>query len=243
MINRLRKAGLLAVTAVVIAACDNDDRNTPQAPIPVPPAQATFDVTVTNLTNAQPMSPLAVIAHNFNYSAFAIGETATPGLEQMAEGGDNSGLLAEADAVQGVMITDSGAAPVPPGMSDTMSFTIDAANVGLTGVTVLTMLVNTNDAFSGLNSYPLANVAVGEEAVQYVVAYDAGTELNTELGTAIPGPVSGGEGFNAARDDRNNFVTMHAGVVSQDDGFMSSNLSQDHKFDNPVLRISIRRTQ
>jgi len=60
-------------------------------------AMAAFDVTVANLTNAQPLSPIAVIAHRDGYSAFAVGSPSSVGLEQMAEGGDNSALLAEAD--------------------------------------------------------------------------------------------------------------------------------------------------
>ena len=72
----------------------------------------TFEVTVTNLTNAQPLSPVAVIAHQSGYSTFTIGTAATAGLELMAEGGDNSMFLAEADADANVLTSASGAAPM-----------------------------------------------------------------------------------------------------------------------------------
>ncbi|NRA62778.1 MAG: hypothetical protein HRU25_18160, partial [Psychrobium sp.] len=55
-----------------------------------------------------------------------------------------------------------------------------------------------------------------------------------------PGPVAMGTGFDAARDDIN-LVTMHAGVVSSDDGLMSSVLDQSHKFDSIVARVTIER--
>ncbi|WP_277750232.1 spondin domain-containing protein [Pseudoalteromonas sp. PS5] len=72
-------------------------------------------------------------------------------------------------------------------------------------------------------------------------AYDAGTELNTEAQGSIPGPADGGEGFNVERNDNQNMVTMHSGVVGNDDGLTSSTLTSIHKFDNPLLAITIER--
>ena len=74
------------------------------------------------------------------------------------------------------------------------------------------------------------------------IAYDAGTEADTELAAEIPGPVGGGEGFNAARDDQGDRVSMHSGVISQDDGLVTSDLTGQHRFDNPVVRVLIERT-
>ena len=50
------------------------------------------------------------------------------------------------------------------------------------------------------------------------------------------------EGFNAARNDRADQVSMHPGVVSRDDGFATSDLTNQHRFDNPVVRVRITRT-
>ena len=58
----------------------------------------------------------------------------------------------------------------------------------------------------------------------------------------IPGPAGGGEGFNANRDDEADRVSMHSGVVSQDDRLASSALTEQHRFDNPVARVRIERT-
>lgn len=113
---------LLLAVSQFLAACDNDDAVIPALPPPPPPpAMASFDVTVTNLTNAQPLSPIAVIAHQSGYSLFSVGSPATTGLEEMAEGGDNSTLLAEADADAMVTATGSGAAPVGPAGSETVT--------------------------------------------------------------------------------------------------------------------------
>jgi hypothetical protein len=159
----------------------------------------------------------------------------------MAEGGDNSALLAEADADAMVIATGSGAAPIGPAGSETV--TIELLNLERLGLhfSVATMLVNTNDAFTGLNAIPVETMAVGDVLTIHGNAYDAGTEADSELATDIPGPAGGGEGFNAARDDQADQVTMHAGVVSSDDGFASSALTEQHRFDNPVVQIRISR--
>lgn len=228
-------SGLLA-----IYACDSDPA--PPPPPPPPPAMASFDVTVSNLTNAQPLSPAAIIAHQDGYAVFSIGAAATAGLEEMAEGGDNAALLAEADADALVIVTGSGTAPIGPAASETV--TIDLLESDLPGlrISVATMLVNTNDAFTGLNAMSVEGMAVGDVVSVHGNAYDAGTEADTEAAAAIPGPAGGGEGFNAARDDQADRVSMHAGVVSQDDGFPTSDLGEQHRFDNPVVQISIERT-
>ena len=104
------------------------------------------------------------------------------------------------------------------------------------------MLVNTNDAFSGLNAMQVDNMAVGELISRTSIAYDAGTEADSEQATTIPGPAGGGEGFNAARDDQADRVSMHSGIVSRDDGFATSDLTEQHRFDNPVVMVRIVRT-
>ena len=49
------------------------------------------------------------------------------------------------------------------------------------------------------------------------------------------------QGFNAARDDRNDRVTMHTGVVTMDDGLATSTLTGQHRFDNPAVQVRIER--
>lgn len=236
--NRSLRLLLAGSVALIAAACDNDNNDGIAAP---PPPVASFAVTVTNLTNGQPLSPVAVIAHQSGYSVFTVGTAATTGLETLAEGGDNSTLIAEADADAQVMASASGAAAIGPAGSETI--TIDVLQSDLPGlsVSVSTMLVNTNDAITGLNGASVADMMAGDSISWQTIAYDAGTEANTEAAAHIPGPAGGGEGFNAARDDLADRVAMHAGVVSQDDGFAVSDLTGQHRFDNPVAQVSIER--
>lgn len=237
---RLLAIGCVAITA---AACssDNDGNGGGNVITPPPVVMSTFEVTVTNLTNGQPLSPIAVIAHQNTFPVFAIGSPASAGLETLAEGGDNSALLAEAMAVTGIGDTASGAAPIGPAGSETVSLTMNANTLGLMTISVSTMLVNTNDAITGVNAVPLVGMQVGDSVTMRSIAYDAGTEANTEAAAHIPGPAGGGEGFNAARDDIADRVAMHSGVVGQDDGFVTSDLTGQHRFDNPVAQVRIER--
>ncbi len=232
-----------ALGALLLQACSSSSNSStpPPPPPPPPPAMASFDVSVVNLTGAQPLSPVAVIAHQDGYAVFMIGTAATTGLEELAEGGDNTALLAEADADANVLASASGAAPIGPAGSETIN--IEVLETDLPGllISVSTMLVNTNDAISGINGVAVGDMAVGDVVSLRAIAYDSGTEANTELAGEIPGPAGGGEGFNAARSDRVDIVAMHSGVISQDDGLATSDLTGQHRFDNPVSQIRIER--
>lgn len=237
------RLGLILAGLFSLTACDNDSASIIAAPPPPPPPppMVSFDVTVTNLTNAQPLSPIAVIAHQSGYSFFAIGSPATTGLEEMAEGGDNTALLAEADADAMVTVTTSGAAPIGPAASEVVTIDLPESELPGLRISVATMLVNTNDAFSGLNGMQVGGMAVGDVLNIRSIAYDSGTEADSEEAASIPGPAGGGEGFNPARDDQADQVSMHSGVVSGDDGFATSDLTEQHRFDNPVAQILIVR--
>ena len=67
--------------------------------------------------------------------------------------------------------------------------------------------------------------------------------LPVTLAVTIPGPAGGGEGFNAVRDDSNDVVAFHAGVVSQDYGLANSALSANHRFLNPGAKLTITRIE
>ena len=235
------KTWLAGLSAFALAACSSSDDPAPVTPPPAP-AMASFDVTVTNLTNAQPLSPVAVVAHQDGYSVFAIGSAATAGLETLAEGGDNSMLITEADADMNVLASGSGAAPIGPAGSETVTVEVLESDVPNLRFSVSTMLVNTNDAISGINGVDVSGLAVNDAWSGRGIVYDAGTEANSEAAGTIPGPADGGEGFNAARDDRDDRVAMHTGVITRDDGLATSALTGQHKFDNPAVQVRIERT-
>jgi len=231
---------IIPFACLLLAACgsDNDDNmvTTPVPPAPAPtPTQYEFKVTALNLTNAQPLSPLGAALHTTG-QFWTIGEMASEELEKLAEGGDNSGLL----GLSVVNASASSDAPLGPGsMTELMLTTTSLTDQK---ISLISMMVNTNDGFTGLSALDVSSLAVGDSLTRTTVAYDAGTEANTEAAGTIPGPADGGEGFNEARDDVN-FVARHPGVVTNEDGLSGSVLSPEHKFDNPLAKVVITRTQ
>ncbi len=222
----------LLMSGLYLTGCssDNDD---------APPADAMYEVTVINATNNQPLSPVAVITHSNSFTAWTVGSAASTELEYIAEGGSNRQLIDS--LVNEDASTASGTAAIGPGGSETISITASESTQTL--LTVATMLVNTNDAFSGITSIDISGLAKGDTMTMHARVYDAGTEINDEMAGSIPGPVSGGtgEGFNAARSDITDTVRSHGGVVSADDGLSASGLDQSHRFDNPGMIVTITR--
>lgn len=194
-----------------------------------------YEVTVVNQTHNQPFSPLAALLHTASYSSLSLGTSASAGLEVLAESGDNSQFLAEANADSTVGGTKAGSGIIPPGMQETITFTGTGSQI-----TLVSMLVNTNDAIAAIIRMDLGTMAVNEEKTFSANVYDAGTEGNSEAASDVPGPAAGGEGFNAARNDRD-LISTHPGVISIDDGLASSALKASHRFDNPVAKIIIKR--
>lgn len=239
--RKLIVPGLLS--ALALSACGGSSNSSSSPATPPPPVDrtASYTIAVTNLTNAQPLSPIAVVGHDGSFQVFAIGAPATPGLEDLAESGSNAAFIAEAEAA-GALQALSGAGVIMPGANDSVSMVINDEDIADLNLSVATMLVNTNDAFTGVNRLDISVMAVGETRQMNLIAYDAGTEADTEEAATIPGPAAGGEGFNAARDDDADRVSMHAGVVTSSDGLATSGLTEQHRFDNPVARLSITRT-
>lgn len=230
MKHSIKLAAIAALgTSLLLQGCMHDEKS----------AHRAFTVAVTNLSSNQPFSPVAAVLHKSGYNGFALGGMASNGLEQLAEGGDNSAFITEAGANNKVLESASGVGIITPGGSESLQV------LGLSTkprLTLASMLVNTNDAFIGLNDVDLSELGRDESLVLHARVYDAGTEANSETVATIPGPAAGGEGFNAARDDRD-FIAIHPGVVSQDDSLTTSALDASHRFDNPGAKIVITRTE
>lgn len=236
---------VMFMSGLIISCSDSDGHDAPPPHNPIPMTEA-YDVTVTNLTAGQPLSPIAVILHNANYSVFTINTAAPIELEVLAEGGDNTSLLASADASDNVYDTTAGMAPLAPGASETFSVQTDEGINDNLQLSLISMLVNTNDGITAINQLTIGALEVGEQMTVTGSSYDSGTEANTETADTMPGPAAVGgtqEGFNATRDDVANVVLSHSGVVTHDDGLAGSALTVMHRWDNPVIRVSITRTQ
>jgi len=256
MKNQLFKVSLLALLVSVTSACNSDGDNDSAVAPEADDNSATYTVHFTNLTYNQPLAPAAIILHEPGYHAFVDGESASVALEELAEGGSPDMLLSEASTSASYLDSISTGAPTGPrGTSETSTLVIpDVEDLRLS---FASMLVNTNDAFTALNSVDVSNMAVGQSTSFMTPTWDSGTEENLETASTMPGPAAtdaggGGEaaGFDAARDDLFDLVHFHGGVVTNAnatdaslEGLSTSVLNESHRWNNPTAKVTITRTR
>lgn len=234
--KKIVSVGFSVCSFAILSACSGgDSSNSDASKVTLP----SYELTFTNLTSNQPMSPLAIAFHGADYAAWTVGQTASLGLETLAESGSGTSFLLEATDA-GASSTAVGAGLIMPGNEEIIELT--SSSIDELKITLATMLVNTNDAFVGKQGVDLNSLSVGDEVDYFLPVYDAGTEGNSELTGTIPGPADGGEGFNVLRDDVN-VVAMHPGIVSNQDGYSESVLDSTHRFDSPAAKLSFKRTQ
>ncbi len=212
------------------------------------PVQAqNISIALTNLTGGGYFTPLLIAAHAPANHLFQAGSQASVNLQSMAEGGDISGLVADMQALGADIVQNPAAGLLAPGATATASLTTVAGNSVLS---LVAMLLPTNDGFVGLDSMSLPLVA--GSYTYYLNAYDAGTEANNEIingGGApgvlgIPADPGGNNGTGATgvtTTETNNTVHIHGGVLGDSDsaGGLSDLDSRIHRWLNPVAKLVI----
>ena len=226
--SALAVAATMAVAAVALVAV---------AASPAAGQQTvTYNVTIENLTSGQPFTPPVVAAHTSGMDVFNVGQAASAEVQAIAENGNNDPLVALLGGSAAVLDSASGTAPVKPGESATI--TVEAPSGSL--LSVVFMLICTNDGFSGVDSMTLA--ASGSESVD-ANAYDAGTETNTEDFADIVPPcqdligVSSADAGTGETDPalaEGGVITAHQGIQGGTDLTVS-----DHGWTDPVARITV----
>ena len=211
---------------------------------------AEYTVTITNLTRGIYFTPLLVTAHDPSASLFTTGEVASANLQAMAEGGDISGLVSDLESLSATISANPAEGLLGPGM--TVETTLDTeTNTTNSVLSIVAMMLPTNDGFVGLNSYALPT-NVGEEVTINLSAYDAGTEANDEIvgsgapgeaGFPAPGPVGEASGMNGTgiAADVEGFVHVHRNVLgdlSDTDGVSDIDATV-HRWLNPVARVTV----
>lgn len=193
-------AAALATTALLAGAATADDHGT-----------KTWRVTITNLTppgagapGSQPLSPPLLVVHSKKADVWSAGELASHGVAAIAEDANNSVLESALPHVAGVASVATGAGgPIPSGQS--RSFMVESRGA-YDRLSIVTMLVNTNDAFTGVDSLKLR----GRGSTTMAMAYDAGSERNNELKSHIPGPCCGNP---FVRDPEGALIGPHGGIT------------------------------
>ena len=213
-----------------------------------PAGAVDFDVRIDNLSNAIYYTPFLAAAHPDDTSLFQVGQPASASLQAMAEGGDISGLVADVNGLGATVVENPAGGLLGPASSVTFEMNTDGTSN--TRLSIVSMLLPTNDAFAGLNA-----IEIPTEPGTYVYnvnAYDAGTEANDEIVNgggapgvpgipADPGGLTGTGGTGAASVDANTTVHIHRGTLGDTDPTAgASDLdSRVHRWLNPVIRVTI----
>lgn len=194
--------------------------------------EATYRVTVTNTTDGQYFTPPNFAAHDLDVRVFRRGREASPGVQAVAENGAVP-VLAQELTDAGIANVVGGDAPIPPGESVTFEITTNERRFSL-----VTMLICTNDGFGGVNNLAFPGDD-GDVRTTSISAYDAGTEINTEIrGDLVPAPFCG-EGDGATETDpdlaENSTISRHRGIRGVGD------LGDEFDFSRTVGEVSIER--
>ena len=218
----------IAITAAMLAGLST--ASTATAEDYYRPKARTYEVTITNITRGQILSPPVIFSHKRGFRLFELGQPASAEVAAIAEDAVN-GPLEDALAVDPKVYDQAtGTAPIPPGQSATL--TLQSAR-GARFFGAIGMLVVTNDAFFGAQGVKLPR----HGSVSFrAVAYDAGSEGNSESCEEIPGPPCGNPGVRNV-ETAEGYVHVHAGIH----GIGDLEPSQ-HDWRNPTVLITITRT-
>jgi archaellum component FlaF (FlaF/FlaG flagellin family) len=200
-----------------------------------------YRVTITNITNSIIFTPIVVASHRKKISIFELGEPASEALAKIAESGahdDEDGTDGIDDILEsnGATVKNSGG-PLLPG--DSITVEVSAAH-GARRITVVSMMLPTNDGFIALNGVKAPKRG---SVTYYSPGYDAGTEPNDELCISIPGPQCDGEGRSL--DDGNDvgYVHIHSGIHGTIAGLLPDFADAVYDWRNPVAKITITRVR
>lgn len=245
-IKQIRWTTLTAMICVCLAAITvTADHHEPMPMGPMP----NYRVTIENLSGGQALTPPLIVSHTGDAQLYQVGEPAGEAIQAIAENGNLDPLLGALEgsmAVADVVVSDMGPL-VPAGNPGGTDFASSVnlmihANHRVHYLSFISMLICTNDGFTGLNSVALP--AKGSR-VLFVSGYDAGTEINTEDFADLVPPCQGligissdDEGTGASNPDlaEGGVVHYHMGIAGGDDL-----LADVHGWGNPIAKITITR--
>lgn len=206
-----------------------------------------YEVTVTNLTPGQPITPPLLVTHSADAGFFSIGEMASNGIQQLAENGNSIPLVETLQGKSGIVSIVQGETPLVPandpgntGLRHSETFVVSSEG-NIRYLSFASMLVCTNDGFAGIDSVKLP---INQKTV-YAMAYDARTEMNTEDFADLVPPCQGAIGVSSDDEgtDESNDVILEEGIIIPHPGIMGGDdlLESVHAWENPVVKIDIVR--
>ena len=240
-----KKTGIFVMTAIVtmlavVSVAGMPESNAAKSQM--------YEVTITNLTPGQPITPPLLVTHSNDAGFFTPGEVASDELQQLAENGNAEYLIEMLQGKTGISDIVQGNTPLVPandpgetGLDYSETFTV-SAGANMRYLSFASMLVCTNDGFTGIDSVKLPFY---KQKTVYATAYDARTEMNTEDFADIVPPCQGAIGVTS--DDEgtgtSNPVIAEDGVIISHPGIMGGDDLQRnvHAWANPVVKIDIVR--
>jgi Spondin_N len=215
------------------------------------PRERSYEVTITNLTSGQPLTPPAVATHKGGFHVFEVGQAAFYGVKEIAENGNLEPLLfdlARHKKVSDSLATTTGPL-VPDGtpgaamFEDSVTFTIDGGP-GVRYLSFVSMLVCTNDGFTGLDGLRLPS-RMGRSLTVSTNGYDAGTEINTEDFADLVPPCQSLIGVSSGEPGTgtSNPSLAEGGVIHHHPGIAGGAdlIPQVHGWTDPVAEVTVTR--
>jgi hypothetical protein len=202
-----------------------------------------YEVTITNLTTGQLLSPPVLAAHSADYAVVQVGEKASEGIWTVAEQGNPMKLAEQLRAtpeVASVVVADGPVHRIGGPGENSVSLRIESH--GADRLSVAMMLGCTNDGFTGLSSVPLSRGMV--PVTYYGAAYDAGTERNNQLWSSMPdgcnalGPAPRDADGQNDRDLTDEPITMHPGIIAA-----AGDLGPEFAWGEAVVKITVQRVE
>ncbi len=211
------------------------------------PSDAVYEVTITNLTESgQWFTPPVIATHRASARIFRLGRPASFELKEVAENGNLTPLveaLSNSSRVSDVVVAAGDPPPLMPGGSISVQI---SAGRGARFLSFASMLICTNDGFTGVDSMKLPR-KVGQTRTVTAAAYDAGTEINTEDFADIVPPCQllGGVSSDDEGTGTSNPALFERAVVHRHRGIrgISDLVPEIHGWDNPVTMITVTRIQ
>lgn len=193
---------------------------------------ATYKVTIQNVTKGVIFTPTLAATHKRSISFYDVGSAASEPLAAIAEGGNVGPLKEILDNATNV-VTETA-------VSDGLLFPGDTTELIIKGnrradvFSLSAMLLPTNDTFVGLRNVRLPRFG---KKVYRAVAYDAGSEENTEVCADIPGPQCGGDGApSPAAEGDEGYIYPSPGISGE--GELSA---LAYNWADPVAIVTIER--
>ena len=207
-----------------------------------------ISVKITNLSNGLYFTPLLVAAHSDEVDFYELGEPASDHLQAMAEGGNFTGLSADAKENGAVVVENPAVGLLAPGHSATAKLKGIKRHNNYLSVTA--MILPTNDGFVAADAIEIPKKA--GTYTFYLNGYDAGTEVNDEIinGGGLPGSpgipgAPGGDGgiggTGVTTEEANQTVHVHRGIIGDDyaEGGPSDLDPTIHRWLNPVAKMEV----